>query len=69
MVAQFEADSRLADTLKVWIPNGASVAAMNLLELHAVAELVLLSLSIAYTIWRWRRDINHDKNERDEKNL
>ena len=47
---------RLADILKVNLPNGVVLASVNLLELKTVLEIVLVSLSLAYTIWRWRRE-------------
>lgn len=52
----FELDGRWEDTLKVWLPNGAVLAVANAASLKEWASLGLLILSIAYTVWRWRRD-------------
>jgi hypothetical protein len=44
----------------VVIPNAGMLATINLLEVKIVAELTLILLSIAYTIWRWRRESKKD---------
>ena len=49
-------DERLQDTLRVLIPNGAVIAAVNVMTFRGWAELGLICISIAYTVWRWRRD-------------
>jgi len=47
---------KISDTAKVLVPNGAVLGVIHLVDVKAAAELVLVGLSIAYTIWRWRRD-------------
>lgn len=47
---------RIEDTLKVVVPNGVVLAAVNTLEVKAWLEILLVSLSILYTLWRWRRE-------------
>jgi len=59
-------NERLSDTLKVIVPNGAVVASVNLLELKGFAELGLMALSAAYTIWRWRRDAKRKRPSADD---
>jgi hypothetical protein len=49
-------DERLGDILKVWLPNGAVLAAVNLMTIKGCLELALITVSIVYTLWRWRRD-------------
>ena len=49
-------DRKLEDTLKVVVPNGTVLAAINTLEVKTWLELLLISLSILYTLWRWRRE-------------
>ena len=47
---------RVGDTCKVVLPNGVVLAAVNLARLNLIFQLVAVSLTILYTIWRWRRD-------------
>jgi hypothetical protein len=49
-------DERLGDTLKVWLPNSAVLAVVNVMDVKGCLELALITLSIIYTLWRWRRD-------------
>ena len=49
-------DGRLADTLKVVLPNSVVLAMVNLASLNQIAQLAAVGLTISYTIWRWRRD-------------
>jgi len=57
-------NERLSDTLKVIVPNTAVVATVNLIDCKTLAEMGLILLSAAYTIWRWRKDA---RNERPKK--
>ena len=50
-----------ADTLKVVVPNGCVLATINVVTLKGWAELGLIMLSAAYTIWQWRRAARRDK--------
>ena len=43
-------DERLQDTLRVLIPNGAVIAAVNVMTFRGWAELGLICISIAYTV-------------------
>jgi hypothetical protein len=49
-------DERAADTAKVWLPNAVTLAFVNGLNLKDWLQVILISLSIAYTLWRWRRE-------------
>ena len=49
-------DERGRDCLLVILPNGATLALVNVISLKNWAELFLILLSIAYTLWRWNRD-------------
>jgi len=49
-------DERLFDTLRVAVPNTVVVAVLHLADLKTLAELGLILLTAAYTVWRWRRD-------------
>lgn len=48
--------SRFAACFSVAGPNATVLAVVNLSDIKAWAELLLIVLSILYTIWRWRRD-------------
>jgi len=48
--------SKMGDTLEVVTPNAIVLALVNLVTLQALAQLVLIGLSIAYTVWRWKAD-------------
>ena len=50
-------DGPVADTLKVAIPNVAAITAIHL-DPRFLVELAVGSVSIAYTIWRWREDLS-----------
>ena len=50
-------DRRLRDILRVSLSNGSAIVFVHLVELKLLAELGLILLSAAYTIWRWRKDI------------
>lgn len=49
--------AKICDTLKVLVPNSTVIAVINLADFKTIAELGLIGLSAAYTIWRWRRDL------------
>lgn len=49
-------DTRLRDTLRVSLANGGTIIFVHLVELKLLAELGLILLSAAYTIWRWRKE-------------
>jgi hypothetical protein len=49
-------DGKMEDTLKVLVPNAVILAAINAMTIKSWLEVALLSLSIAYTLWRWRRE-------------
>jgi len=51
-------EERLGDTLKVVLPNMGILAVVNIMTVKCWLEVALVSLSIAYTLWRWRRDIS-----------
>lgn len=50
------AGKRIVDTLLVLVPNGSVIATIHLMDVRMIGEIILVGLSIAYTIWRWRRD-------------
>jgi hypothetical protein len=52
---------RVKAILAVNLPNGVLLGVMHLVDVKTLAELALLALSGAYTIWRWRRDIKKDE--------
>lgn len=47
--------------LAVNLPNGIVLGVIHLVDVKTFAELALVALSAAYTIWRWRRDIKKDQ--------
>jgi hypothetical protein len=47
--------------LAVNLPNGVLLGMLHLVDVKTVAELGLVALSAAYTVWRWRRDIKKDQ--------
>lgn len=47
---------RLLDISRILFPNGAVIGAIHLSDVAAAGQVVLVALSIAYTVWRWRRD-------------
>jgi hypothetical protein len=49
---------RVKAILAVNLPNGIVLATLRLVDVKTLAELGLVALSAAYTIWRWRRDIS-----------
>lgn len=49
-------DDRVRDTLSVNGANLATILFVHLVEVKLFAELGLILLSAAYTIWRWRRE-------------
>lgn len=49
-------DSRFMACLSVLVPNSTILAVVNVVALKAWAQLGLIILSIAYTVWRWRKE-------------
>lgn len=49
-------DHRIGDSCRVVFPNAFVLAFINLTTLRACGEFAMIGLSIAYTLWRWRRD-------------
>lgn len=49
-------DDRLKDCLEVIVPSSTVLGIVNVVTLKAWFELSLLSVTILYTVWRWRRD-------------
>jgi hypothetical protein len=47
---------RVIDILGVLVPNGTVLAAVNLLQLNQLLSMLSILTTVAYTIWRWRRD-------------
>jgi hypothetical protein len=60
MMPAEQSPDALRDMLKVVGPNGIVLAALNVLTIKGWLELSVLTLSIGYTIWRWRRDLRND---------
>lgn len=59
MLAPLEnVEERMEDTLKVLVPNVGVLAVVNLMTIRCWLEMALVVLSIAYTIWRWKRDLS-----------
>ena len=58
MLHRFKAllDERSRDCLAVLLPNGSVLAAVNLARLNLWVQLAGGLLTIAFVIWRWRRD-------------
>jgi len=54
-------DDRVKDSLKVIVPNGSVLALLHILDLRDIAECLLIAISIAHTVWRWRRDARKEK--------
>ncbi len=49
-------DSRTKDTAAVVAPTGSVIAFVTMANLKSTLEIALLLLTVAYTLWRWRRD-------------
>ena len=60
--AEIVFEGRMADTLKVVLPNGAILAAVNLVQIDHLLTCASLLLSIAYTLWRWKKGAPRDKD-------
>ena len=56
-------DERVRDTAKVASANFGTMAFAHLLELRVWAELGLIALTAAYTIWKWRREAKGEKDK------
>jgi len=54
---------RLRDVVEVWAPNGLVLAFVNLVSIKTCFEIVLISVSIGYTVWRWRRDARKEEHD------
>jgi hypothetical protein len=54
--------SAASDTGVVLGVNGAVVGLIHLVDLRTMLEVTLLILSIAFTIWRWRRAAKSGKD-------
>lgn len=55
------ADERMGDILRVILPNGGVLAMVHLVDLATLGQLLLITVSIGYTLWRWRRDARKDR--------
>lgn len=53
--------SKISDTAQVVGPNVGMLAFINLSRVNEVGQAVLVGLTIAYTVWRWRRDAKKDR--------
>ena len=51
-----ETVERIADTAKVWVPNSVLLFMANHVDPNYWLSTVSILLTIAYTVWRWRRD-------------
>lgn len=60
------ADERVRGTASVLTVNGCTLGFINLVDLTKLAELGLILLSAAYTIWRWRREARGGNREDSE---
>jgi hypothetical protein len=49
-------DTRVGDTLKVWLAQIVAWLLSMATSLIPLAQLISIALAIGYTIWRWRRD-------------
>lgn len=47
---------RIGDVLSVVLPNGTILAAVNLIPLNHLVQVLAALVTIGYAIWRWRRD-------------
>ena len=43
-------------TFSILIPNGTVFAAVTIADLEAICKVTLLALTIAYTVWKWKRE-------------
>ncbi len=48
--------ARLTDVLSVVLPNATILAAVNLVSVNHLIQLVAGLVTLAYAVWRWRRD-------------
>jgi len=46
----------MSDTIKVWAANLGTMAVINLSSMQTVLNIVLVIVSIAYTIHKWRKE-------------
>lgn len=60
-------DDRIRDTVCVNGANLATIAFVHLVEVKVFAELGLILLSAAYTIWRWRREAKNQNTKGDKE--
>ena len=44
------------DTIKVTLANGGTITLIHIADLVPMAQLSLITLSAAYTLWKWRRE-------------
>jgi hypothetical protein len=47
---------RGAAILSVWVPTGAVLALINAVSLKGWLTVLLLSINVCFSLWRWRRD-------------
>jgi len=48
----------LIDTLKVIVPNGTVLGVVTFSQLETGLKIVLLMISISYTLWKWNHDLH-----------
>lgn len=51
------------EVLEVGIINGSTLAATTFIEIEMFLKLILLSLTIAYTIYKWYTHYNRNKKK------
>ena len=51
-----ETMEKLGDTAKVVVPNSLFLFMANHVDINRVLSAISILLTIAYTVWRWRRD-------------
>lgn len=55
--------SAMGDTASVVGPNSAVIAIIHMIDFKTAGEVLLIGLSIGYTLWRWRRDYKNKKGQ------
>ena len=50
-------NDKVGETIRLWLVNGAILATVNLVTIKDFLSIGLLSVSICYTVWQWRRSI------------
>lgn len=57
------------EIIKVTMINGTVLGVVSFSDIETGLRIVLLLLTITWTVWRWRRSILKDRNKEPETDL